>query len=150
MSETPPAALPDQIEAFLSGAYRRIVGVAIVLSVAATVAAAVLFSRQTGLGVAIGAIVALLNFVWLHHGSELMIRRMTSPSHVGSRPSKLRLLFAFTARYAFVLGVAYVILKSYPRMLVGFLVGLASPILAAMAEGIYEAVAGSNSDQIPD
>ena|SRR5215471_4695879 len=147
MSQNPPASLPGQIEALLSGAYRRILGVAIVLSIAATIAATVFFSRQAGLGLAIGAILALLNFVWLHHGSELMIRRMMPPSHGGSRPSKLRLLFAFTVRYALVLGVAYVILKSYPRMLVGFLVGLTLPILAAMAEGIYEAVAGN---QIPD
>lgn len=148
MNQTPPAPT-GQMEAFLSGAYRRIVRIAIVLSGAATMAAAVFFSRQAGLSVAIGAILALLNFVWLHHGSELMIRRMIPPPHEGSRPSKLRLLFAFTVRYALVLGVAYVILKSYPRMLVGFLVGLALPILAAMAEGVYEAIAG-NGDQIPD
>jgi hypothetical protein len=109
--------------------------------------AGLLFNRQVGLGLAIGSILALLNLVWLHHGSELMIQRMMS--RTGSGPSKLRLLSAFAARYALVLSVAYVILKSYPRMLIGFIVGLALPILAAMAEGAYEAVVGS-SDQTPD
>jgi len=150
MNQQSPGSLPGPIEAFLSGAYRRILRVATVLSVAATAIAARFFGRQAGLGLAVGSLLALLNFVWLHHGSELMIWRMMSPSLGGRRPSKLRLLFAFSVRYALVLGVAYVILKSYPRMLVGFLVGLALPILAAMAEGVYEAVAGDNSDQIPN
>ena len=39
-----------------------------------------------------------------------------------------------------MIAVAYVILKSYPGLLVGFLVGLILPIIASMGEGIYEAL----------
>jgi hypothetical protein len=43
--------------------------------------------------------------------------------------------------------VAYVILKSYPRLLIGFIAGLILPILAAMGEGIYEALVIGKIDQ---
>jgi hypothetical protein len=67
----------------------------------------------------------------------------------GGGPSQFRLILAFLGRYIFVIVTAYVILKSYPSMLVGFIVSLAFPIVAAMCEGIYEAVAGNNTSQIP-
>jgi hypothetical protein len=134
---------PAQTEEFLSGAYRRILRVTIGVSVLGTLAAMRLGGWRSGLGVAIGSGLAYLNFAWLHHGSELMVQRMLAPA--GTGPSRLRLLLAFVGRYIFVIVVAYVILKSYPSMLVGFMVGLAFPILAAMYEGIYEAVASSST-----
>ena len=136
------------MEEFLSGAYRRILWIACGLSLAGAVAATVFAGWSSGLGLAVGALIACLNFVWLHHGAELMIQRMVEPAKHAA--SKLRLLLAFTARYAFVLAAAYVILKSYPRILGGFIVGLAFPILAAMSEGVYEAVVTSRNDQTPD
>ena len=140
MNQSPEGSLPGPVEAFLSGAYRRIQRIAIVLSAATAVAAALFFRWRTGVGVAVGALLAYLNFVWLHHGAQLIVERVASPAE--SRPSKLRLMLAFFLRYIFVTVIAYVILKSYPRMLVGFIVGLALPILAAMCEGVYEAIVG--------
>jgi hypothetical protein len=87
---------------------------------------------------ATGGLVACLNFVWLHHGAEMAIRRMTDPPK--SAPSKFRLTLAFTARYVLVLAAAYVILKGYPHVRVAFTVGLACPVIAAMGEGLYEAL----------
>ena len=66
----------------------------------------------------------------------------------GTGPSRFRLMLAFAGRYICVMAMAYVILKGYPSMLGGFMVGLACPILAAMCEGVYEAVAG-NMSQTP-
>jgi len=139
---------PAQVDAFLSGAYQRIQRGTIALSIAAVLGATPLFGWRSGLGVAMGSLLAYLNFVWLHHGSELMVQRMLAPT--GTGPSRFRLILAFVGRYIFVIAAAYVILKSYPSMLVGFMVGLAFPILAAMYEGIYEAVAGSSTSQTPE
>lgn len=125
------------MEEFLSGAYRRILWMACGLSVTGAVAATVLAGWRSGLGLAVGALVACLNFVWLHHGAELMIERMVEPAK--QAPSKLGLLLAFTARYAFVLVAAYVILGGYPQARVAFIGGLACPVIAAMGEGLYEA-----------
>jgi len=136
---------PAQIEKFLSGAYRRILRVTIGISVLGALAATGFYGWRSGLGVALGSGLAYVNFVWLHHGSELTVQRMLAPA--GTGPSRLRLILAFVGRYILVIVVAYVILKSYPNMLVGFMVGLAFPILAAMYEGIYEAFAGSSTSQ---
>ena len=144
-------AIPDQtpvdpaMEERLSGAYRRILRVAIGLSVAGTLAGALLFSWQSGLGLAIGALLAFINFVWLHRGTERLVERIISG--VKTRPRKARFSFPFPFRYGLLIAVTYVILKSYPRLLIGFIVGLILPILAAMGEGIYEALVASKIDQ---
>jgi hypothetical protein len=120
--------------------------------VAGTLAAALLFTWQSGLGLAIGSLLAYINFVWLHRGTERLVERIimsnqTTSAAGQSKPRKVRFAFPFPLRYALLIAVAYVILKSYPRLLIGFIVGLILPILAAMGEGIYEAVVISKIDQ---
>jgi ATP synthase I chain len=154
---TPDPAIPDPTppdpvtEQRLSGAYQRILRVAIALSVAGAVAATTLFSWQSGLGLAIGSLLAYINFVWLHHGTERLVEKMiaadTTSASDKAKPRRARFAFPFPLRYALLFGVAYVILKSYPRLLIGFIVGLILPILASMGEGIYEALVTSKIDQ---
>jgi len=148
----PDQTPPDPVmEERLSGAYRRILRLAIGLSVAGTLTAILLFSWQSGLGLAIGSLLAYINFVWLHHGTERLVERMVVSNKTTSTDKtklrKVRFAFPFPLRYALLIAVAYVILKSYPRLLIGFIVGLILPILAAMGEGIYEAVVISKTDQ---
>jgi len=136
MSRQLETAASNPEEAFLSGAYARIRRMTAVLGVASAIAATALFGWRSGLVVAVGALVAYFNLVWLHRGSEMMIERMLAPA--GQGPSKFRLLAAFSVRYILVLAIAYVILKGFPSMLIGFSIGLLLPILAAMCEGVYE------------
>jgi hypothetical protein len=143
--------LDPAMESRLSGAYQRILRSAIALSVAGTLVAT-LVSWQGGLGLAIGSLLAYINFVWLHRGTERLVERIiasnqTTSATGGSKPRKVRFAFPFPLRYALLIAVAYVILKSYPRLLIGFIVGLILPILAAMGEGIYEALVISKIDQ---
>jgi hypothetical protein len=156
--EIPEQEIADQtpvdpaMEARLSGAYSRILRIAVALSVAGTLAAALLFTWQSGLGLAIGSLLAYINFVWLHRGTERLVERIiasnqTTAATGESKPRKVRFAFPFPLRYALLIAVAYVILKSYPRLLIGFIVGLILPILAAMGEGIYEALVISKIDQ---
>src|SRR5438445_10733645 len=146
-----PMPVNPALEARLSGAYRRILCVAIALSVAGTLTAALMFTWQSGLGLAIGSLLAYVNFVWLHHGTERLVERIiaanTKTAEGKSKPRKVRFAFPFPLPYPHLIAVAYVILKSYPRLLIGFIVGLILPILAAMGEGIYEAVVISKIDQ---
>ncbi len=147
-----PMPADPAMEERLSGAYSRILRVAIALSVAGTLAAALLFTWQSGLGLAIGALVAYINFVWLHRGTERLVERIIASNRTATptgetKPRKVRFAFPFPLRYALLISVAYVILKSYPRLLIGFIVGLILPILAAMGEGIYEALVISKIDQ---
>ncbi|MBZ5494036.1 MAG: ATP synthase subunit I [Acidobacteriia bacterium] len=148
IDKTPP---DPAMEERLSGAYRRILRVAIALSIAGTLAAGRLFTWQSSLGLAIGSLLAYVNFVWLHRGTERLVERIIASNRataVGeTKPRKVRFAFPFPLRYALLIAVAYVILKSYPRLLIGFIVGLILPILAAMGEGIYEALVISRIDQ---
>jgi hypothetical protein len=149
----PPAqvALGPAIEKRLSGAYRRILRVAIVMSAVGSLAAALLYSWQSGLGLAVGALLAFINFVWLHRGTERLVERIVASNKATaagqSKPRKVRFAFPFPLRYALMIAVAYVILKSYPGLLVGFIVGLILPIIASMGEGIYEALVIGRIDQ---
>ena len=131
-------------EAFLSGAYRRIRRITIVLSLIAIVVATLFSGWRNGLGVLAGAALGYANLIWLHHASTMMVERMM-PAAVNA-PSRLRVLLGFAGRYAFVVIAAYVILRSWSEVLVGFIVGLFLPIAAAMCEGIYEAFAGGKND----
>jgi hypothetical protein len=146
--QTPP---DPAMEARLSGAYKRILKVTIGLSVGGALTAILLFSWQSGLGLAVGSLLAYINFVWLHHGTERLVERIVVSNKTTSagktKPRKARFVFPFPLRYALLIAVAYVILKSYPRLIVGFIVGLILPVLAAMGEGIYEAVVISKIDQ---
>jgi len=145
------APIDPAMEERLSGAYRRILRVATVLSIAGTLVAALLFGWQGGLGLAVGALLAFVNFVWLHRGTERLIERIVASNKATTAgeplPRKVRFVFPFPLRYALMIAVAYVILKSYPGLLVGFMVGLILPIIASMAEGIYEALVVSRIDQ---
>src|SRR6185312_1464387 len=71
-----PTPLDPVMEQRLSGAYRRILRVAITLSVAGTFAAALFFTWQSGLVLAIGSLLAYINFVWLHRGTERLVERI--------------------------------------------------------------------------
>ena len=139
------------MEERLSGAYNRILKVAMGLSVGGTLTAILLFSWQSGLGLAVGSLLAYINFVWLHHSTERLVERIVvsnkTPSAAKTKPRKVRFAFPFPLRYALLIAVAYVILKSYPRLLIGFIVGLILPVLAAMGEGIYEAIVIGKTDQ---
>jgi Na+/H+-translocating membrane pyrophosphatase len=135
-----------QVEAFLSRAYQRIQRTVIVLSVVAAILATLLFGWRSGLGFAIGALVGYINFISLHRASAMMTERMVAPG--GKAPSKLGVVLASLGRYIFVIGAAYVIFKSQPRMLAGFTAALFFPIVAATCEGVYEAFKNSNTDEI--
>lgn len=146
MSDTPQPPLSADAESFLSAAYRRMLRTSVVLSLAAIIMAGVVWNWGSALGLAVGALLACLNFVWLHHGAGLTVERMLHPG--ATSPSQGRVAFSFVARYMAILAVAYVILKSYPRMRIAFMVGLACPIIAAMCEAVYEAVKINQTEKI--
>src|ERR1700761_5070289 len=66
--------LPET-EAHLSGAYRRILRTAIILSAVAVIVGLAI-NWRSGLGAAIGAIVGILNFVWLHSSTGKLVDRI--------------------------------------------------------------------------
>jgi hypothetical protein len=128
--------LKSETEAFLSGTVQRIQRTTIILGVTGSIAATVFFGWRSGLGAGIGSVVGYVNLMWLYQHSTMLIERLIAPA--GKMPSKLRLMLSFCGRYVFVIVIACVILKGFSYMLLGFIVALFFPILAAMCEGAYE------------
>jgi ATP synthase I subunit len=151
MSQGPSVSGRASSEEFLSGAYRRILKVAIWLSLAAVVAATIVWNWKSGAALGAGALVAYLNMVWLHNGVQLAVERMSTPGPGAPAPtpapSRARIFLAFAGRYVFLIVAAYVIFRSYPQARVAFMAGLAFPVIAAMCEGIYEAAVIGKTDQ---
>jgi len=129
---------PSSITRYLDNAYPRIVKLAVVLTVIGVAASIPLQDWRGTLVLAVGSAIGTLNLVWLHRGANLMVSRMLSAG--AGRPSKLRVALFFPLRYILMIGAVYAILKSYPGVLVSFIVGLSMPVMAMIGESIYEAV----------
>ena len=125
-------------EAFLDRAYPRMLRVSLVLAVAGAIGAAALFGAAAGAGFAVGSAVSILNFIWLHRAVEALIHRMLQQPAMNSR---LRVALAYLSRYGLVVIIAYAIFKSSTRAFGAFLAALPLPVLAAMCEAAYEALA---------
>jgi ATP synthase I subunit len=136
---------PGPMARYLDGAYPRIVKLAVALTVIGAIASIPLRDWHSTLVLAAGSIIGTLNLVWLHRGTNLMVSRMLA-AHP-ERPSKWRVALFFPLRYILVIGAVYAILKSYQGVLVSFIVGLASPVMALIGESIYEAVVLSKTDR---
>jgi hypothetical protein len=134
-------------EVFLSGAYDRIRRITILLALAAVIIGTFWLGWRNGLVLMVGSAIGYLNFIWLHRATSLMTDRMMP----GGRkpPSKSRLLLAFGGRYIFMILMAYVILRGYPRMILAFTATLVFPIIAAVCEGVYELFAKRSEGEAP-
>jgi hypothetical protein len=135
LSGTPDSA---QMDRFLGGAYTRIVKLAVALTAIAGIIPLLLANWRGSLALIFGAVVGMVNLVWLHRGADLMVQRMLGVGKSG--PSKLRMALFFPLRYILVIAAVYAILKGYPGVLVSFIVGLGMPVMAMIGESIYEAV----------
>lgn len=132
-------------EAFYDAAYPRMLRATLVLGLLGTAVAFAIFGWRAGVGVALGSLAGYLNFRWLHRGTELMVEHMLKQS---SRHAGLKLWVAFVVRYALVIACIYAIFKGSTLLFYGFLIALGFPIVAAIGEGVYEAVAPAPSNQI--
>lgn len=109
---------------------RRIWRNAFVVVVLAVVAAAVFASLKFTLGLALGCLLALLNFRWLHTSVRDILGAGTTTAPPGTT-------WLFLFRWIVVGAVAYVALLTGYFSGVAVLVGLFTPAAAVMIETIY-------------
>lgn len=126
-----------EAEAFLSGAYRRISRIIVVLAVVASPLLAWRFGWRFGLGFLAGCAAAYLNFAWLKRAVDGIVEKIAAGRRA---PGGAALMLRFFGRYVVVALLAYVIFRGSGHALYGFCVGLFVPIAAAMCEGTYEAM----------
>ncbi len=142
-------------EKFYSGALERIRRFMLGLGAAGTAAVWAVYGWPMGLGFLAGAAVAWANFYWLEQGVKALSERVTRADveagvsapqgmkELESTPARRRITGAgiaarFLVRYALIALGAYVIFKSSPASLYGFLGGLFLAVGAILCEAGYE------------
>lgn len=110
----------------------------LVLGIAALVTTGIFFGWRIGIGFALGASIAYLNFHWLKKVvtglAELTIGSGTPASSRG-------VVHRFLLRYFLMAIVAFVILTVSRESLYGLFAGLFLPVAAILCEAAYEAYA---------
>jgi hypothetical protein len=123
-------------EVFLDRAYARMVRISVVLGLMGTLVALMAFRFPAAVGFALGSVVTILNFVWLHRAAKALVGRMLSERGAGSR---FQIVLGFVGRYTLVALIAYAIFKGSAQAFGAFLAALPLPIVAVMCEAAYEA-----------
>jgi hypothetical protein len=107
-----------------------------VLGIAALSTAWAIFGWRIGLGFALGAAIAFLNFYWLQKVvSGIGDLTVNSGAPVSNRGIVVR----FLLRYFLMAIVAFVILTVSRESLYGLFAGLFLPVAAMLCEAVYEA-----------
>ena len=129
-------------DAFYEAVERRIEGLTLGISAAATVFASVRWGWRAGMGVAVGGILSWLNFRWLDQGVGQLLRAATGNTETLSGRASRWIFVRFLGRLLLIVIALYVILRT--RWLPGkaLLAGLFSLICAALLEVSYEIVTG--------
>jgi hypothetical protein len=122
---------------FYSRSLERIQTFMLVLGTAALITACIFFGWRIGLGFALGATIAYLNFHWLKKVvaglAELTIGSGTPASSRG-------VIHRFLLRYFLMAIIAFVILTVSRESLYGLFVGLFLPVAAILCEAGYEVI----------
>jgi hypothetical protein len=126
--DSPPAALTE----------RRISWLTLLIGFLAALSVAFLRDRLWGLGLAIGAFLAWLNFRWLRRGLDALV--VASTAQAGKEKPVVPLLsyFAMLFRYGLIALAVYVIFIYLRVPLVSMVVGLCALGAATIAASVYE------------
>ena len=126
--ESTPSALTE----------RRISWLTLLIGFLAALLVALLSNRLWGFGLAIGAVLAWLNFRWLRRGLDALL--VASTAQAGKEKPVVPLLtyFAMAFRYGLIALAVYVIFIYLRVPLVSMVVGLCALGAATIAASVYE------------
>jgi hypothetical protein len=127
-ADSPPAAVTE----------RRISWLTLLIGFLAALLVAVLRDRLWGVGLAIGAVLAWLNFRWLRRGLDALV--LASTAQAGKEKPTVPLLAYFVVlfRYGLIALAVYVIFEYLRVPLVSMVVGLCALGAATIAASVYE------------
>jgi len=94
--------------------------------------------RRSSFGIAIGALVAWINYVWLKQGVEVLARVAVEQESSPQPRVPARVYFRFAGRFVLMGLVVYVSVYHFGVPLLAIICGLLALGAAAIAEGIYE------------
>ncbi|MBZ5568642.1 MAG: ATP synthase subunit I [Acidobacteriia bacterium] len=136
LTPTAPAP-PDPAEKFYSGAMDRIRRFMAVIGVIATIAVWIAFGWKVAVGLALGCMIAWVNFYWLKQAVGALADRVTA---TGRGQSSSGVVARFLLRYALIALAGYAIFRVSRDSLYGLLGGLFLTVAAILCEAVYEVV----------
>ena len=121
---------------------RRLQWLTLILGLCGAVAAAILRSAAMGFGVAIGTVLAWLNYRWLDQGLGALVTAATAQEG-SERPRVPWFVYGkFAGRYVLIGLAVYVSVHFFPVPLIGVVIGLLALGAGAMVEVLYEVFSG--------
>jgi ATP synthase I chain len=117
---------------------RRLEGWTIALGLSAALSTAFLKSARAGCGVAIGTLLAWLNYRWLDQGVGALVASASAQEGIPSPRVPAAVYWKFTTRYLLMGLVIYASVHFFDVPLLSLLAGLLALGAGAMAEGLYE------------
>lgn len=122
---------------------RRLQWLTILLGGAAAIIAGILKSPRFGCGIAIGTLLAWLNYRWLDLGLGALVTAALAQQGRPQPRVPLSVYAKFGGRYLLIGLAVYVTVSYFGVPLLAVLLGLLALGAAAMAEGLYEVFSGS-------
>lgn len=122
------------------GAERRIAVLTWVVGLAGAAVAFPAWSPAASAGIALGTVLAWVNGRWIAQATDAVAR--LSITQAGAEKPRMSpwVYVRFSARYGLIALVIYVMFARFKVPIVSVLVGLLALGLAAIIEGVYEAV----------
>jgi small-conductance mechanosensitive channel len=117
---------------------RRISSLTLLLGLVAAVLVAVLRDRLWGVGLAIGAALAWLNFRWLRRGLDALVTASTAQSGREAPVVPIGSYFAIAFRYGLIASAVYVIFEYLKVPVLSMVVGLCALGAATVTASVYE------------
>lgn len=117
---------------------RRIAWLTPTIGVVAALIIAIAGRRDWAAGVAVGSILAWINFRWLRQGMDALAAAATAQSDAAKTRVPIGAYFRALFRYALIALCLYVIFKLSAIPLVSMVFGLFALGAAAMAASVYE------------
>ena len=128
VSNPQPAALTEQ----------RISWITLTIGFLSAILVAIFRDRFWGAGLAIGAVLAWLNFRWLRRGLDALVAASTAQAGREKPEVPLFSYFAAVFRYGLIALAVYVIFEYLRVPLVSMVVGLCALGAATLAASVYE------------
>ena len=122
---------------------RRVQWLTIILGLAAALALGLLKSHGAGYGIALGAVLAWLNYRWLDQGLSAFVTGSAAQEGLPKPQVPISTYFKFGGRYALIGLALYGIVKFLAVPALWLIVGLMALGLAVTVEGLYEVISGS-------
>jgi hypothetical protein len=122
---------------------RRLQWLTVLIGAGAAIVAGFLKSPRYGCGIAIGTLLAWLNYRWLDLGLGALVTAALAQQGRPQPRVPLSVYAKFGGRYLLIGLAVYVTVSYFGVPLLAVLLGLLALGAAAMAEGLYEVFSGS-------